>query len=157
MNSSLSILLTSLGLFFVLFHSTSFGEDSAPPSSSSSGTLEIQLIGFSNDKGLAQIAIANSKETFVNSEESKPYRSGSVPIQSKNASWVVSDLPYGSYAISVFHDENSDGKLDTGLFGIPTEDYGFSNNPAATFGPPSFQAAKIVLDQKNLKIEIDLD
>jgi uncharacterized protein (DUF2141 family) len=31
----------------------------------------------------------------------------------------------GKYAIAVIHDENCNGKLDTNMFGIPKEGYGF--------------------------------
>lgn len=54
-------------------------------------------------------------------------------------------LPRGNYAIAVIHDENSNGKLDT-FAGIPREGFGFSRNPALTFGPPSFNAARFALD-----------
>ena len=37
------------------------------------------------------------------------------------------DLPIGQYAVSVYQDRNNNGRLDTGLFGIPIEKYGFSN------------------------------
>lgn len=53
----------------------------------------------------------------------------------------VADLPAGKYAIAVMHDENSDHKFQTGLFGIPKEGFGFSNNPRIYFGPPSFEKA----------------
>jgi uncharacterized protein (DUF2141 family) len=38
-------------------------------------------------------------------------------------------LPAGTYAVQVMHDENDNGKLDSKFMGIPTEGYGFSNNP----------------------------
>ena len=46
----------------------------------------------------------------------------------------------GTYAISLIHDENGNGKLDTRVI-IPREGFGFSRNPAITFGPPKFAAA----------------
>lgn len=54
------------------------------------------------------------------------------------------DLPPGSYAVALFHDENDNGRLDK-RFGIPTEGFGFSNNPHLWFGPPSFKAARVAL------------
>lgn len=48
------------------------------------------------------------------------------------------DLPAGQYAISAFLDANGNGKLDTNMFGIPTERFGFSNNPRILTGAPSF-------------------
>jgi uncharacterized protein (DUF2141 family) len=34
------------------------------------------------------------------------------------------------------------------MLGIPKEGYGFSNNAGSTFGPPSFDDAKITLDRE---------
>jgi hypothetical protein len=42
----------------------------------------------------------------------------------------------GYYAVALFHDENDDHHLNTNALGIPTEGYGFSNNPTLYFGPP---------------------
>jgi uncharacterized protein (DUF2141 family) len=52
---------------------------------------------------------------------------------------TISELRIGSYAIRVFHDQNSNGKLDTNLIGIPKERFGFSNNVMGQFGPPAFE------------------
>ena len=53
----------------------------------------------------------------------------------------LQDIPFGTYAISLFHDQNGNGKLDSNWIRIPKEPYGFSQNAAATFGPPKFQKA----------------
>jgi len=45
------------------------------------------------------------------------------------------------YAVSVFHDENYNGKLDTNLLGIPREGVGASNDARGNFRPPKFGAA----------------
>ena len=47
-------------------------------------------------------------------------------------------LPPGDYAISAFLDENGNAQLDSNVFGIPTEPYGFSRNARAAMGPPAF-------------------
>lgn len=54
------------------------------------------------------------------------------------------DVPPGAWALSVVHDENGNGRLDTRL-GIPREGFGFSNNPRIWFGPPSFESARFEL------------
>jgi uncharacterized protein (DUF2141 family) len=56
----------------------------------------------------------------------------------------VEGLPTGAYAVSLFHDENRNGKLDT-LMGIPREGFGFSRNPPVRFGPPKFAAARFTI------------
>jgi uncharacterized protein (DUF2141 family) len=69
---------------------------------------------------------------------------------------TFSDLVPGSYAATVYHDINSDGKLTTNLMKIPSEPYGFSNNARGLFGPPSFKDASITLGEEDLTIEIQI-
>ena len=57
---------------------------------------------------------------------------------------VELEVPPGAYAIILYHDENSSGKLERGgLLGMPTEGYAFSNDAPVRFGPPSFEAMRI--------------
>ena len=65
-----------------------------------------------------------------------------VPVSEKGTMTVsLKDIPFGTYAISLFHDQNGNGKLDSNWMKIPKEPYGFSQNAAATFGPPKFEKA----------------
>lgn len=50
-------------------------------------------------------------------------------------------LAPGDYAVKLYHDEDGDGQLDTGLFGVPSEPYGFSNNARGRYGPASYEDA----------------
>jgi uncharacterized protein (DUF2141 family) len=60
------------------------------------------------------------------------------------------ELPEGEYAISLYHDVNDNNTLDTGLFGIPTEGYGFSNNVKGLMGAPSFEKSKFSLTEDRI-------
>jgi uncharacterized protein (DUF2141 family) len=71
-----------------------------------------------------------------------PVRSAVAAIRAGSALCVFKDVPKGVYGISAFHDENENGKLDTNLLGLPTEDYCASRDARNTFGPPSFADAK---------------
>ncbi len=73
---------------------------------------------------------ANAHKQLVNAANAKTIRFSSVAP--------------GTYAISLVHDENSNGKLDTSMM-IPNEGFGFSRNPTVTFGPPKFKSAAFVL------------
>jgi uncharacterized protein (DUF2141 family) len=59
---------------------------------------------------------------------------------------VFNGVAKGVYGISAFHDQNNNGKLDTNLLGLPTEDYCASRDARNTFGPPSFEDAKFSYD-----------
>lgn len=63
------------------------------------------------------------------------------------------DLPPGAYAVSVVHDENGNGKLDSNLVGLPVEKYGFSNNPVL-FGPPGFKDARFEVNGASQSVAI---
>ena len=55
------------------------------------------------------------------------------------------EVPKGRYAISLFHDENGNGRLDKKLL-MPSEGYGFSRDAPVRFGPPRFAAAAFAVD-----------
>jgi uncharacterized protein (DUF2141 family) len=60
----------------------------------------------------------------------------------------------GPYAVSVVHDENSNGRLDTNFIGIPREGAGASNNAKGHFGPPKFDAASFRYAGGQLELKI---
>jgi uncharacterized protein (DUF2141 family) len=69
---------------------------------------------------------------------------------------TIKDIQPGNYAVAIFHDVNQNGKLDKNIFGIPTEDYGFSNNARGSFGPPSYKDCSFSFSN-NKKIFIKLN
>ena len=82
-------------------------------------------------------------EHFPNCQDDPQARRLTVPTRLA-ATLVFSGLPSGTYALALIHDENGNGKLDT-MMGIPREGFGFSNNPAIRFGPPSFKSAGVAI------------
>lgn len=115
--------------------------------------LAIHITGFDNTIGVARVAIVNSKENYESDE--KPFMGFSFEISDNEVNRTVT-LPYGEYAVKVFHDENNNGKLDTRMFGIPAERYGFSNNAGGKFGPPEYEDAKFIVESATQKISITL-
>ena len=116
------------------------------------GNLTIVVTGFENDDGELLIAVSTSRE---NSESNDSAFVGvKLKIENRKAEHIFEDLPFGEYAIKLFHDENIDGELNSNFLGIPTEDYGFSNNARGTFGPADYDDAKFSFDRNKLTIEI---
>jgi uncharacterized protein (DUF2141 family) len=72
----------------------------------------------------------------------KPVRAAAAPGNASPALCVFEQVAPGTYAISAFHDQNDNHKLDTNLIGVPVEDYGTSNNARGVFGPPNFDDAR---------------
>lgn len=70
--------------------------------------------------------------------------------------YTFENLPYGNYAIAIYHDRNADQRLNRGLFGMPEEGYGFSNDAPANFGPADFEDAVFVLEGTDTAIQIKM-
>jgi uncharacterized protein (DUF2141 family) len=64
-------------------------------------------------------------------------------IANKESSCSFDPIAAGTYAVACFHDENGNGKMDTGFLGIPKEGVVVSNNAKGFMGPPSFKDAKV--------------
>ena len=118
----------------------------AQDSTAITGDLIVIVTGLENDEGKAMIALSNSQEDYEKKGES--YRGGMAPIKNKKAVWKFENILYGTYAIKVFHDEDDDDEMDTNFIGIPSEDYGFSNNADGSFGPASWEDAKFLFEAK---------
>ena len=69
---------------------------------------------------------------------------------------TVTNLPAGRYAVQAFLDENGNGKVDRGWFGIPKEGVGFSNDAKIRFGPPKFAEAAFAFDGNARTIRFNL-
>ena len=127
--------------------------ESADPAVPGTCRLEVILTGFDSDQGQAKLALVNSRESFE-SDESQFMGINSPVIQQQVR--LILTVPFGEYAVKVYHDENSNDRLDTRMFGIPKERYGFSNNARGTLGPPDFSEARFVLDTADHAIAIEL-
>ena len=115
----------------------------------------IQISGLRSKKGTLRIGLFNSKETF--SKKGKAIRSAVVKPNSREAETSFKELPYGYYAISLYHDENDNDKYNLGLVLFSRERYGFSNNVKPGLrGPPSFEAAMFLMNSNEQVVTIKL-
>ena len=105
--------------------------------------LTVELRDIEKAEGHLYVAIYNSEETFMK----KPLAAFRVDVKDKVLSIPCQGLPAGSYAISLFQDENGNGKLDTAAFGIPTEKFGFSNDAQGVMGPPSYEKCRFTFSE----------
>lgn len=103
-------------------------------------SLDITVTNLRNLKGNVLICLTANPKAFPDC--SKDAHSHKLVVAAEKAGTVhFADLAPGIYAISLIHDENANGKLDTAMM-IPREGFGFSRNPAIAFGPPKFAAAQ---------------
>lgn len=76
-------------------------------------------------------------------------------VKNASESIVIKDLPKGTYAVSLYHDVNSDKTCNLNFFGIPKEPYAFSNNFKPKFSAPKFKDCQFELNS-NKSITIQL-
>lgn len=115
----------------------------APPSAAqpAAASLDITITGIKSAKGVIRLALCPPQTGFPDCKD-KAVRTASLPIENGKAHTVLTGLPTGTYALSVFHDANANGKLDT-FVGIPKEGYGFSRNPPFRPRAPKWEEAEI--------------
>ncbi|MGB3779159.1 MAG: DUF2141 domain-containing protein [Tunicatimonas sp.] len=126
-----------------------------PMSTHVAASLTIDVSGVKQRKGKLQVALYNSDKDFP---ETEPYRGEVLNITADNDLKITfKDLPPGDYAVAVYHDKNSNGKLDKNLLGVPVEDYGFSNDTRGTrLSAPSFDNTKLRVDGENVELKIEV-
>lgn len=101
--------------------------------------VEVTIKGIEEIKGSVLVAVYCDEESFMKEHcDSKKIKATSHEI-----TVMFENVKSGDYAITTFHDENDNDKLDTNFMGIPKELYGFSNDAKGSFGPPSFEKAKV--------------
>lgn len=107
--------------------------------------LTVEVNNTKADKGPVLAAVYGSADGWL--KFSKAVQSGMAPVSGDKTVMVLRDLPAGSYALSLYQDENGNGKLDTNLVGMPQERTGFSRDAQGNMGPPRFQDAAFELQQ----------
>lgn len=108
-----------------------------PLFSTAQHTLTVKVEGVETSKGLIAVGIYDSDQTWLNEDT---FFTGAFEQAKKGVTTIkFTDIPEGTYAISLYHDENGDKELDKNMLGIPKEPLGFSIGKLKTFGPPSFE------------------
>lgn len=118
-------------------------------------SLPVEITNIKNTKGTIRVAIFNNEDGFP-SNDKKAYKVFSSKIDESTASVIIPNIPFGKYAIVVFHDENNNGKVDTNFFGKPTEATGTSNANEKATGKPNYNNALINITEKSKNISIKL-
>jgi len=119
--------------------------------------IEIENI---EQKGTVYLAIVHNSTSFDQDNKNKNVNKNRwvksiVEVVNKNSFTKNVELKKGVYAISLFVDSNNNKIIDKNLLGIPTEQYGFSNNATGFLGSPSYNDASFnLINDLNIKISL---
>ena len=131
---------------------TSFYSVLATASTNEHG-IEVTITGTDGATGQIIAALYDSKDSYM---KTSVLELVSPAGGDRNVVLDFGNHGPGDYAVVVIYDKNNNGKLDTGLFRIPTEKVGFSNNAPIRFGPAKWKAAKFSVIDGDVKTNIDL-
>ena len=149
-----SNIVTALVAFASLAASTCFAQaETAPvaapvigpvvaPAAVSRTSLTLSIEGVRSDKGKIMAALLKADATTGTARRVSANMVSSIV---GTTTITFDGVEAGEYAIQLFHDENGNGEMDSNLFGIPSEGYGFSNRARASFGPPKFAQMKFTV------------
>jgi uncharacterized protein (DUF2141 family) len=116
--------------------------------------LTVTISGARNATGSISAGIFNSESSFPKAPQA--FASFRIKAQQGTVSFTVHNLPPGKYAVTSYHDENDNGKLDTDVTGLPTEGYGVSNDAREILGPPQFAKASFGLGDQSKTITVTI-
>lgn len=118
------------------------------------GAINVNINGVRNDAGVIRCGLFASADGFrIPGRELREVVS---KINGGKARCAFGSVADGTYAIAVFHAENNEKILETGLFGQPKQGVGFSRNPSITFGPPGFSSTSFPVSDNPINLQIEM-
>jgi uncharacterized protein (DUF2141 family) len=118
--------------------------------------IHVKILNIRNSSGTVACALFESAEGFPEEYLRMATNVMIIKVRKDQARCDFEDIPPGTYAMAVVHDENMNGKLDTNFLGIPREGYGFSNDAQGPLGAPPFSAASFHYDGQNVEMTMSL-
>ncbi len=115
--------------------------------------IEVKVEQVPSSDGNINIALYNTDSSFLNTESA--FYSMSVNASEGITTLVLNDIPKGTYAIALYHDEDANNELKTNWLGIPKEKVAFSNAKMKTFGPPKYKECSFEV-AKDISLKISL-
>ena len=132
--------------------SSTFGQTRAP----AENVIHVDISGLRSDQGQMLCALFSSAEAFPKKADKAVARL-TAKIVDHQAACDFTGVAPGTYAVSVVHDENANGKLDTNFIGMPREGVGASNDAKGHMGPPKFSAASFAYAGGRLDLKIHVN
>ncbi len=115
--------------------------------------LRVDLDRVRNAKGVIHACLTADARRFPDCKGDPRALTRTVPATARQLAF--SGVAPGDYALTLFHDENANGKLDM-VLGIPREGFGFSRNPVVRFGPPRYEKVVIRLGSGITRMRVRL-
>ncbi|MFY8035772.1 MAG: DUF2141 domain-containing protein [Cyclobacteriaceae bacterium] len=117
--------------------------------------LKIKITGFKDNGGKCVIMLFKAEPGFPK-EPKNAVQVFPVVIQNKSCELTIPSLDTGTWAVSVFHDANENGEVDTNFLGIPKEGIGVSKNVIPAMRAPRFDECRFQLTEPKMELQIQM-
>jgi len=122
-------------------------------SAASAGDLHVNVLGVRNANGIMRVGLFNEPGDFPNGPK---FGEIDVPATTGSMTVIFEHVPEGRYAIAVLHDENSNGRMDQGMFAVPLEGYGFSRDAPVFLSPPVFEESAFDVPEEGTQVSLHI-
>lgn len=119
-------------------------------------TLILEVENIKVAKGHVWFGIYDSEQSFLNEEKAVAIFGEAVTKEGK-IQVKFDKIPFGTYAVAVFHDVNDNGTLDQTFVGIPKEPFAFSQSLKSKWRAPEYEEMKFNFRQANQKLKFRLE
>lgn len=116
--------------------------------------LEVSISALRSNRGMLLLCLTQDPKAFLDCRADPSARKISIAAR-EMGTLRFSGIAPGLYAISVIHDENGNGRLDT-LLSVPREGFGFSRNPRIRMGPPRFEDVEFMVTSGTNRQRIEI-
>lgn len=114
------------------------------------GKAVVEIENIQVKKG-GQMAVAGFTSKYF-LKTGKQVAAATRDVAASKMIFTFDNLPAGDYAFVAYQDIDRNNSMKTNIIGYPKEPFGFSNNPAILFGPPSFEESKIIVTANKITI-----
>ncbi|MCB2079226.1 MAG: DUF2141 domain-containing protein [Novosphingobium sp.] len=106
------------------------------------GKLGVNVTGLHSTRGKLVACLWRDNKGFPSCEKSTTARRMVVPVNATTMQIAFPEVVPGTYAVTIHHDEDGNGKMQHNFIGMPKEGVGVSNNPG---GMPGFTKSLVTV------------
>lgn len=121
---------------------------------SAATSVNIVISGVRNARGNVLACLTSDPKAFPDCGKDPKARKISLPARPVVTA-RFDDVPPGTYAVALIHDENGNNRMDVALF-LPREGFGMSRNPKIGMGPPKFKSAQFLVEGASVQMPISM-
>ena len=130
-------------------------DDQLACSADGDALIEVKVENVRSSKGLiTAVLYGDNPEGFLK----RGQRLDRIRVEAKEGETLLclKAPEEGRYSVALYHDENGNKEFDRNFLGIPSEGYGFSNNPGFRFGKPEQEETLFSVNGSTTKVSISV-